>query len=65
MLRAAGWQAGAGVHDRSWSYPARPRPAAVKGEAKVRCDRPEEPRAVWVGLARPVEQPPLEALWAA
>ncbi|MGE0148002.1 MAG: XF1762 family protein [Parvibaculaceae bacterium] len=69
-LRAAGWQAVAEVHGRSWSCPARPRPGAVKGEAKVRWERqlgerPEESRAVWLGLARPTEPAPLEALWAA
>ena len=69
-LRAAGWQAVAEVHGRSWSYPARRRPGAVKGEAKVRWERqlgerPAEPRAVWLGLAPPTEPAPLEALWAA
>lgn len=58
------------VHGHSWSCPARPRPGAVKGEAKVRWERqlgerPAEPRAAWLGLVRPVEQAPLEALWAA
>ena len=69
-LRAAGWQAAAEVHGRSWSCPSRPRPGAVKGEAKVRWerklgDRPAEPRAVWLGLAQPAEQASLERLWAA
>lgn len=69
-LRAAGWQAVAEVHGRSWSCPVRPRPGAVKGEAKVRWERqlgerPAEPRAVWLGLAKPAAQAPLEALWAA
>lgn len=46
------------------------RPSAVKGKAKVRWerklgDRPAEPRAVWLGLAKPAEQAPSEALWAA
>ena len=69
-LRAAGWKPVAGVHGRSWSCPARPRPAAVKGAAKIRWERlvgelPGEPRKLWLGLVRPTGQGSFEALWAA
>lgn len=69
-LRAAGWRPVSAVHGRSWSCPARPRPDAVKGEAKVRWERvmgevPAEPRRRWLGLEQPSGQGSLETLWSA
>ena len=69
-LRAAGWQPVSAVHGRSWSCPARPRPDAVKGKAKVRWERvmgqvPAEPRKRWLGLEQPSGQGSLETLWSA
>lgn len=69
-LRAAGWQAVAEVHGRSWSCPARLRSNEVKGESESRWERqlgerPAERRAAWLSLTDPSAQAPLGPWWPA